>query len=342
MAPLDPFIEHRSKPSDGTRRSDRVNLAIPIEAIGTDLTRGRLFCEKGQTTTVSRHGAAIALNYALATDQVLTIRCLGSNREVRVVGLIAGQSKELVYGVALVDPTTNPWNVEFPALTDSDEILARTLLQCNQCQTVEVAHLNEIEIHVFEANRRIQRFCKTCSATTSWKQPSKVNLTIPVERADKSSAEPTPQPEGREKRRHARVKTNVPACVRQSGMPDEIVTCENLSRGGIHFRASRLYPKGVIDRSGRSALGWQREHFCSFPRGAYPGESRGLQDRCGIHRSFSQGQAARGIQRIAHLCRQKEPLLKIRETLPTSDRLASHRIWRCRMAVNFLHREPLR
>ena len=59
----------------GIRRSDRVPISIPIEAIGLDLVRGRPFCEKGKTILVSRHGAAIALSYALATDQELTIRC---------------------------------------------------------------------------------------------------------------------------------------------------------------------------------------------------------------------------------------------------------------------------
>jgi hypothetical protein len=213
-----------------------------------DLNRGRPFCEKAKTTLISRHGAAIVLNYALATDQELTIRWPGSNREAeaRVVGLIAGDGKELTYGIAFLNPALNPWNVEFPALTDSDEIVARTLLQCNLCQNLEVVHLNEIEIQVFEANRRIQRFCKACSGATSWKHPAKEAPGNPGSREDKTASEAVIRPAGREKRKHRRIKTTASACVRQSGFPDDIVACENLSGGGIRFRSSRLYPKGSI------------------------------------------------------------------------------------------------
>ena len=49
------------------------------------------------------------------------------------------------------------------------------------------------------------------------------------------------QPTPREKRKHSRIKTSISACIRQLGFPDEIVVCQNLSRGGIRFRSSRLY-----------------------------------------------------------------------------------------------------
>jgi hypothetical protein len=251
MTPQKPTLEaeRRSIPAaSGTRRSDRIDLSLPIEAIGTDLNRGRPFCEKGKTTLISRYGAAIALQYALATDQELTIRCLGSKREaeVRVVGLIAGegQGNQLIYGVAFLDPALNPWNVEFPSLTDADEILARALLQCHLCQVREVVHLNEIEIQVFEANRRIHRFCKACSATTAWKATAGEAPNNQVSSQDKPAPEPRIQPAKKEKRKHHRVKTNVSACIRRSGLPDDIVACENVSRGGLRFRSSRHYSRG--------------------------------------------------------------------------------------------------
>jgi len=51
---------------------------------------------------ISRHGAVIALNRKLAAQQELTIRCVGKRRETkaRVVGMIAGQGDEFVYGIA--------------------------------------------------------------------------------------------------------------------------------------------------------------------------------------------------------------------------------------------------
>jgi len=228
---------------DGIRRSDRVPIFIPIEAIGMDLVRGRPFRVRGKTILVSRHGAAITLSYALATDQEMTIRCpdLNTEAEARVVGLIDAESKELIYGVAFLDPASNPWNIHFPALTDSEEVLARILMLCSSCQTLEVMHLDEIELQVFQANGRIQRFCKSCLATTAWKHMVEDTVCPRVLSPDKAIPHKVIQPTPREKRKHNRIKTSISACIRQLGFPDEIVVCENLSRGGIRFISSRLY-----------------------------------------------------------------------------------------------------
>ena len=163
--------------------------------------------KKGKTTTVSRHGAAIVLNYALATDQELAIRCLGNNREaaVRVVGLIAGEGKELIYGVAFLNPESNPWEIEFPTLIGAADTVGRTLLQCSSCQANEVVHLNEIEIEVIEANRRIQRFCKGCAATTSWKQTVTDSPSHAVLGGHKLAAKASVRQSSQEKRRHNRI-----------------------------------------------------------------------------------------------------------------------------------------
>ena len=227
----------------GIRRSDRVPISIPIEAIGMDLVRGRPFRERGKTILVSRHGAAITLSYALATDQEMTIRCpdLNTEAEARVVGLIGAESKELIYGVALLDPASTPWNIDFPALTGSEEVLARILMLCSSCQTLEVMHLDEIDVQVFEANRRIQRFCKTCLGTTAWKYMAKDSVCPRGTSPDKAIPHELIQRTPREKRKHNRIKTSISACIRQLGFPDESVACENLSRGGIRFRSSRLY-----------------------------------------------------------------------------------------------------
>ena len=112
--------------------------------------------------TISRHGAAIALNCALGVDQELTVRCVDTGKEAvaRVVGLIYSAGKAFVYGVAFLDVVANPWGIEFPALTGADEGFGRILLRCPRCQTSKVVHLNEIELQVFEANKSIQQFCK--------------------------------------------------------------------------------------------------------------------------------------------------------------------------------------
>jgi len=234
--------------SDILRRSDRVEISIPIEAIGMDLTRGQGFCRKAETLAVSRHGAAIILNYALGTNQELTIRCLTTNEEAEatVVGLISSPGKDLVYGIAFVNPAANPWGIEFPTLTGSDDGLARILLACRLCSAQKIVHLNEIEIQAFEANQTIRQFCNACSETTSWKRlTNKADREpdLPKQTAGRESVSKPKDPVNR--RKHGRVRSNVSACIRQAGFLDEIVACENISRGGISCRTSKPYQKGT-------------------------------------------------------------------------------------------------
>jgi hypothetical protein len=233
--------------SDGTRRTDRVQISIPIEAYGTDLKRGRSFCQKGRTSLVSRHGAAIVLNYALATDQELTIRCLETNMEAeaRVLGLISGPANDLVYGVALLKAEANPWGIEFPTLT-GDEGFGRILLECRVCGIYKVVHLDEIEIQILEANQSIPQFCRSCSATTSWKKIPSEGFPQPPLPRDKQSHTLISQPHRVvNRRKHNRIQTNVPACIRAPRFPEEIVTCEDLSRGGLRFGTPKPHKKGA-------------------------------------------------------------------------------------------------
>jgi len=43
------------------------------------------------------------------------------------------------------------------------------------------------------------------------------------------------------RRKHSRMKVSYKACVRRSGMNDEIVTCEDMSKGGICFKSRKKY-----------------------------------------------------------------------------------------------------
>jgi PilZ domain len=50
------------------------------------------------------------------------------------------------------------------------------------------------------------------------------------------------------RRKHARTRVNFKACVRRPGSADDIVACEDMSRGGLRFKSSREYfEKTVID-----------------------------------------------------------------------------------------------
>ncbi|HXN51579.1 MAG TPA: PilZ domain-containing protein [Candidatus Acidoferrum sp.] len=43
------------------------------------------------------------------------------------------------------------------------------------------------------------------------------------------------------RRKHARTRVNFKACVRRPGLPDDVVACEDMSRGGLRFKSSKQY-----------------------------------------------------------------------------------------------------
>ena len=233
-------------PSAPGRHFDRVNLVIPIRVFATDFN-AQPFSTAGRTLIVSRYGATIVLSHTLAIDQELTIRCLPTRKEAtaRVLGPIGGRELEFVYGIALLHGAVNPWGIGFPLLPDVEDTLARTVLQCGTCPDREVVHLNEIEFQVFEANQSIPRFCGKCSATTSWKQAEfREAQSLSKERRQQPGSSGAEAQKVKKKRKYERVQTKVPACIRQPGFPDEIVQCENYSRGGFRFASSTHYREG--------------------------------------------------------------------------------------------------
>src|SRR5258708_24361988 len=68
-----------------------------------------------------------------------------------------------------------------------------------------------------------------------------------------SSSSPPPGPrvsakEQENRRKYARPRVNLKACVRCQGLPDDVVACEDLSRGGLRFKSTRKYfEKTLID-----------------------------------------------------------------------------------------------
>ena len=50
------------------------------------------------------------------------------------------------------------------------------------------------------------------------------------------------------RRKHPRVKVNYSACVRHSERGDDIVVCEDMSRGGLRFKShKRYYDRALIE-----------------------------------------------------------------------------------------------
>ena len=241
------------------RRSDRISISIPVEIFGADFT-GEHFVEHCKTVIVSRHGATIIVSRKLAPDLELILKRPGTKKEalVRVIGQIGGQHEGYVYGVALMDNTVNLWNIYFPALSDSQSAVGRALLECSRCKNREVVYMNEVEAEVYEANLALQRSCNACGNSSVWKTvPAELadepGPSIPAEGQAPSAGSAPAQPDGDQlpphepptavisRRKDLRIKSNMPACIRQPGFDEELVTCDDISRGGLVFRSAKRY-----------------------------------------------------------------------------------------------------
>jgi len=241
------------------RRSDRISISIPVEIFGADFT-GEHFVEQCKTVVVSRHGATIIVSRKLAADLELILKRPGTKKEalVRVIGQIGGQHEGYVYGLALMDTNVNLWNIYFPELSESQSAVGRALLECSRCKNREIVYMNEVEAEVYEANLALQRNCSACGNSSVWKSvPGELVEDHPVPHPAEGAAHPAPEPpaEGESagpahaepppavvsRRKDLRIKSNMPACIRQPGFDEEVVTCDDISRGGLAFRSSKRY-----------------------------------------------------------------------------------------------------
>jgi len=181
------------------RRSDRVSLTVLLEVSGTD-SQGQEFKETGKTLIVSRRGAMIVVGRELKPDQEIHIQRKAPSEahrqtQARVVNEMGHQRDGNLYSIEIVDPEIDLWGVDFPALPEDSEAVARMLLECTYCHAREVAYLNEVELRAFEANRGIARHCKACRVPSIWTQvphEDEKKLKARAARTRKASAAHTP------------------------------------------------------------------------------------------------------------------------------------------------------
>lgn len=82
------------------------------------------------------------------------------------------------------------------------------------------------------------------TSTAPKMQPPASSPVAPVSKASSSYASPSelrPAAPLDNRRKHTRTKVNYKACVRRSGFTDDVVTCEDMSKGGICFRSRKQY-----------------------------------------------------------------------------------------------------
>jgi PilZ domain len=226
------------------RRSDRIAHEMPIHIYGTDVS-GQAFEMDGKTCLLSRHGAAIVIKRRLNAEQVITVqrREAGKEADARIVGLVGQKSGAHVYGIAFLDATANLWDIEFPPLSESENAVGRSVLECRHCGSRELVYLDEFEAEVFEANRGIYRECKRCRDRTYWREAA-------GEASGEAEPTPPPPPPPRslpigEKRKFGRAKVKLTALIRRPPDIEEVIKTENVSRSGLCFRSRRGYDVGL-------------------------------------------------------------------------------------------------
>ena len=247
-------------PPEQVRRSNRIAREIAILLVGSDM-EGKVFSEQTKTVLLSRHGAGIISQYVLSAEQELILRRLDTDKEaeVRVIGQLGFHGESHTYGVAFLDEEVDLWGVDFPSMTDSEKKVSNVLLQCSSCQAREMIQQSDLESDVYLVNEGIVRSCKRCGSSTIWKRatedaggetvplentpPEAEERAEPVENLPAASPDPAPQPAAptENKRKHVRTKVNFKACIRSYAFGDDIVACEDISRGGLRFKSRKEY-----------------------------------------------------------------------------------------------------
>ena len=255
---------------EGMRRSARIPKEVAILLIGSDM-EGRIFSERTKTVVLSRYGAGIISEYKLSAEQELIIRCTDSNKEaeVRVVGQIGAQANGYTYGVAFVDPHANFWGIEFPPVSELDQQASSVWLECSNCRLHEKVVHRDLEADVYAINDGLVRYCKKCGSSTVWKQvtgdfqdepeplvlaskpvapaaPARTAVEV-MEQPEPAAAPPKPAAAPENRRKHRRTKVNFTACVKRVGSDEkDIVTCEDMSRGGLRFKSKKQYYEQIM------------------------------------------------------------------------------------------------
>jgi len=249
---------------EGMRRSNRIPKEIPILLVGSDM-EGKMFSEQTKTVLLSRHGAGIISSYKFSPEQELIVRSLETNKEaeVRVVGQLGEVHGIYTYGVAFINQNIDFWGIVFSPVSQTEKDANRVLLQCSSCKASEVVQQSDLESDVYIVNEGIFRFCKGCGSSTLWKRPEAGGEGEPGEteavlvgvETEKRAApagpaavaspevevapKPAAKPENR--RKHLRTKVNFKGCVRSFAFGDDVVTCEDISRGGLRFKSRKRY-----------------------------------------------------------------------------------------------------
>src|SRR3989441_7732530 len=229
--------------TEGLRQSDRVSIRIPLEASwmdGSGLVR-RLVAH---SLLISRNGGVLRMQEKFFPGQEISLKRplegdgIRSAR-ARIVAEIDHEPEGFLYAVHILEPRSDFWDVEFPSPHKAEEALARLLMECSFCQRREVVYLNELQLRSFEVRKCVARLCRHCDSPSIWIE-SLSEVATPENGAARTPVEERVVP----RRNRTRVKARVLACIRRRGFAEEVVVCEDLSKGGLSFRSRNQYGEG--------------------------------------------------------------------------------------------------
>jgi len=229
--------------SDGLRQSDRISFRMPVEASWATAA-GATFTQTVETLLVSRNGGVLRFTEKLEAGQELHLRRhvegdQWKSTRARVVAEIDQDASGFLCAIHILEPRNDFWDIDFPSPHKGEEALARLLMECSFCQRREVVYLNELQLKSFEVRKCIARHCRHCDSPSIWIE-SLSELGALEGDGSRQSVEERVVP----RRNRTRVKARVLACIRRRGFAEEVVVCEDLSKGGISFRSRNQYPEG--------------------------------------------------------------------------------------------------
>ena len=228
----------------GIRQSDRVTLRLEVEASWQN-GEGTATRKAAESLLVSRNGGVIRLQEKLFAGQELILQRKLEGDAVKtarakIVAEIDRETEGFLYAITMLEPRSDFWEIDFPPPQQAEDALARMLMECSFCERREVVYLNEMELKSFEVRRCAARVCRHCDAPSIWveaHEDSRAPEALPARAAVEERVLP--------RRNRTRVKARVLACIRQRGFQEEVVVCEDLSKGGISFRSRNKYPEGT-------------------------------------------------------------------------------------------------
>ena len=233
---------------------------------------------------VSQNGALIALARDLKPEQKIHIRRRApaeSSRQgqARIVNQMGREGDGHLYSLEILGDGVDMWGVDFPAVLESSEAVAKMLLECTYCHQREVAYLNEMELRAFESNEGIARHCKKCNVPSTGRRCQTRKRRNHRRAEQKRGAQPRPRMRNPEMESSA--SGNVCGCKRDSRRASAKVARMTNSPSAKTFRRSACASAASGDSKQTRRSKWRfhirliRRHFPARACGVFGGIAEG-------------------------------------------------------------------